>query len=107
MTIFVVVCAAIFPVFHVGCIWFAVLPGWLFPSRTRTASGRTSARRWSGMCSRCRPTVPCRCSSGTSASFSTRHAARSLHRGGQCAQGAHLRLLRHGLARFQPPVEQL
>ena len=31
MTIFAVVCAAIFPVFHVGRIWFAVLPGWLFP----------------------------------------------------------------------------
>ncbi len=31
MTIFAVVCAAIFPVFHVGRIWFAVLPGFLFP----------------------------------------------------------------------------
>jgi molybdopterin-containing oxidoreductase family membrane subunit len=31
MTIFAVVCAAIFPVFHVGRIWFAVTPGWLFP----------------------------------------------------------------------------
>jgi hypothetical protein len=31
MTIFAVVCAAIFPVFHVGRIWFAVLPGYLFP----------------------------------------------------------------------------
>jgi len=31
MTIFAVVCAAIFPVFHVGRIWFAVMPGWLFP----------------------------------------------------------------------------
>ena len=31
MTIFAVVCAAIFPVFHVGRVWFAVLPGYLFP----------------------------------------------------------------------------
>ncbi len=31
MTIFAVVCAAIFPVFHVGRIWFAVMPGYLFP----------------------------------------------------------------------------
>src|SRR5688572_31007721 len=31
MTIFAVVCAAIFPVFHVGRIWFAVFPGYLFP----------------------------------------------------------------------------
>ena len=31
MTIFAVVCAGIFPVFHVGRVWFAVLPGYLFP----------------------------------------------------------------------------
>src|SRR5204862_954115 len=31
MTIFAVICAAIFPVFHVGRIWFAITPGWLFP----------------------------------------------------------------------------
>ena len=31
MTIFAVVCAALFPVFHVGRIWFAIYPGYLFP----------------------------------------------------------------------------
>lgn len=31
MTIFAVVCAGIFPVFHVGRVWFAVWPGYLFP----------------------------------------------------------------------------
>ncbi len=31
MTIFAVVCAGIFPVFHTGRVWFAVLPGYLFP----------------------------------------------------------------------------
>jgi len=31
MTIFAVVCAGIFPVFHVGRVWFAVYPGYLFP----------------------------------------------------------------------------
>ena len=31
MTIFAVVCAAIFPVFHVGRIWFALMPGYLVP----------------------------------------------------------------------------
>lgn len=31
MTIFAVVCAAIFPVFHVGRVWFALLPGYLIP----------------------------------------------------------------------------
>ena len=31
MTIFAVVCAGLFPVFHVGRVWFAVYPGYLFP----------------------------------------------------------------------------
>ncbi len=31
MTIFAVVCAALFPVFHVGRVWFALYPGYLFP----------------------------------------------------------------------------
>lgn len=31
MTIFAVVCAALFPVFHVGRVWFALYPGFLFP----------------------------------------------------------------------------
>jgi molybdopterin-containing oxidoreductase family membrane subunit len=31
MTIFAVVCAALFPVFHTGRVWFALLPGYLFP----------------------------------------------------------------------------
>ncbi len=31
MTIFAVVCAGLFPVFHVGRVWFAVYPGFLFP----------------------------------------------------------------------------
>jgi molybdopterin-containing oxidoreductase family membrane subunit len=31
MTIFAVVCAAIFPVFHTGRVWFAIYPGFLFP----------------------------------------------------------------------------
>jgi Ni/Fe-hydrogenase subunit HybB-like protein len=31
MTIFAVVCAVIFPVFHTGRVWFAVYPGFLFP----------------------------------------------------------------------------
>jgi len=31
MTIFAVVCAAIFPVFHTGRVWYAVWPGFLFP----------------------------------------------------------------------------
>ncbi|MFM8360721.1 MAG: hypothetical protein ACKOET_19400, partial [Verrucomicrobiota bacterium] len=32
MTIFAVVCAGIFPVFHTGRVWFALLPGYLFPA---------------------------------------------------------------------------
>lgn len=31
MTIFAVVCAVIFPVFHTGRVWFALLPGYLVP----------------------------------------------------------------------------
>jgi len=31
MTIFAVVCAGLFPVFHVGRVWFAIYPGYLFP----------------------------------------------------------------------------
>src|ERR1041384_7367021 len=31
MTLFAVVCAGIFPVVHVGRIWFALLPGYLIP----------------------------------------------------------------------------
>jgi len=31
MTIFAVVCAGLFPVFHTGRVWFAVYPGYLFP----------------------------------------------------------------------------
>ena len=31
MTIFAVVCAAIFPVIHTGRVWFALLPGYLIP----------------------------------------------------------------------------
>ncbi|MDQ8202975.1 NrfD/PsrC family molybdoenzyme membrane anchor subunit [Pelagicoccus sp. SDUM812003] len=31
MTIFAVVCAGLFPVFHVGRVWFALYPGYLFP----------------------------------------------------------------------------
>ncbi|RRJ97771.1 hydrogenase [Opitutaceae bacterium TAV4] len=31
MTIFAVVCAGLFPVFHVGRVWYAVWPGFLFP----------------------------------------------------------------------------
>ena len=32
MTIFAVACAGIFPVFHTGRVWFALLPGYLFPA---------------------------------------------------------------------------
>ncbi len=31
MTIFAVVCAGLFPVFHTGRVWFALYPGYLFP----------------------------------------------------------------------------
>ncbi len=31
MTVFAVACAVIFPVFHTGRVWFALLPGYLFP----------------------------------------------------------------------------
>ena len=31
MTIFAVVCAGLFPVFHTGRVWFALYPGFLFP----------------------------------------------------------------------------
>jgi hypothetical protein len=31
MTLFAVACAGIFPVFHVGRVWFALLPGYLIP----------------------------------------------------------------------------
>ncbi len=31
MTLFAVVCAAIFPVFHTGRVWFALYPGYLIP----------------------------------------------------------------------------
>jgi molybdopterin-containing oxidoreductase family membrane subunit len=62
MTIFAVVCAAIFPVFHVGRIWFAVMPGYLL-------SGRIFVRLWSGTCSQSLHTVRFPCSSGTSVCF--------------------------------------
>jgi Ni/Fe-hydrogenase subunit HybB-like protein len=42
MTIFAVMCAGIFPVIHIGRVWFA---GGCFRCPTRTAFGRSSARR--------------------------------------------------------------
>jgi hypothetical protein len=106
MTIFAVVCAAIFPVFHVGRVWFAVVS--VPVSRIPTASGRTSVRRWSGTCSRCPPTARCRCSSGMSASSPTWRTLRDrFTAAGNKIQGAPLRFLRDGLARLEPPLEQL
>ena len=75
MTIFAVACAGIFPVLHMGRPWLAY---WLFPYPNTMASGRSSAARLSGMCSRYRPTRGCRCCSGTWASSRLRDAAGSV-----------------------------
>ena len=62
MTLFAVICAAIFPGVHVGRVWMA----WFSRRcRTTTASGRTSAARCSGTSSRSRPTSRFRFSFGT------------------------------------------
>ncbi len=66
MTIFAVACAAIFPLIpHRPSVAVGVLA---VPVPERDgASGRTSAARSSGTCSRSRPTAPSRSCSGTSA----------------------------------------
>jgi molybdopterin-containing oxidoreductase family membrane subunit len=57
MTLFAVICAAIFPGVHVGRVWMA----WFSRRcRTTTASGQTSAARCSGTSSLSRPTSPFR-----------------------------------------------
>ena len=49
---FAVACAGLFPLLHMGRPWFFY---WLYAvSRTRWASGRSCAARWSGTSSRCR-----------------------------------------------------
>ena len=69
MTLFAVICAGIFPGIHVGPRLDGVVPG---PDpEFRWASGRTSAARSCGTCSRSRPTSRFRCSSGTRAWFPT------------------------------------
>ena len=65
MTLFAVACAGLFPLLAPGpaVVLLLAVP----VSRTRWACGRSSAARWSGTCSRSRPTPRSRCCSGTSA----------------------------------------
>ncbi len=74
------------------------------PDRPR-ASGRSSARRSSGTCSRSRPTSRSRCCSGTSASSPT--SRRSATRRRRKLQRIDLRHLRARLARLGPPLAPL
>jgi hypothetical protein len=53
MTLFAVMCAGMFPVLHTGRPWLAY---WLLPYPNTMDSGRSSAARWSGTCSRFRRT---------------------------------------------------
>jgi hypothetical protein len=61
MTIFAVICAGIFPAFHVGRVWFA---WYLFPIPNPMSSGRISRVPCSGTCLRFRPISRFRSSSG-------------------------------------------
>ena len=54
MTLFAVACAGLFPLLHLGRPWLAY---WLLPYPEHDGRcGRSSAARWSGTCSRSRPT---------------------------------------------------
>ena len=70
MTLFAVACALIFPLVHTGPPVAGGVLAAAVPEHA-WASGRSSAARSSGTCSRSRPTAPSRCCSGTPASCPT------------------------------------
>ena len=63
MTLFAVMCAAIYPGFHVGRVWMA---WFLAPVPNSNAIWQNFKSRCSGTCSRSRPTSRSRCCSGIS-----------------------------------------